>query len=223
MGNYTKEMHEAYRKEQDEKAAQEDRTRERTEKESARRAWLADGGKEATSSASGRAFAMRDAAGVSWTQTAGPAKRCVFTARAAFRRGSIVTARTIIEAERHENLEAFEETFARLKGVTEEHVRTLSRASTTALRGSRYPQSDDPLAQAAYTAAALRGLAEAVAALQCRKTRRRRSQQGKRANQLRLWWECPSRKAGEEQLPAPLSLPPPHIRIKHELRGRREV
>ena len=77
-----------------------------------------------------------------------------------------MTARTIIEAERHENLEAFEGTFAKLEGVTEEHVRTLRRASTTAGRGSRYPLSDDPLAQAAYTAAALRGLAEAVAALQ---------------------------------------------------------
>jgi hypothetical protein len=48
VGNYTKEMHEAYRKEQDEKAAkEEEKRRERTEKESARRAWLADGGKEA--------------------------------------------------------------------------------------------------------------------------------------------------------------------------------
>jgi hypothetical protein len=42
---YTKEMHEEYRKEQDEKAAKEEKARqERTEKESARRAWLADGG-----------------------------------------------------------------------------------------------------------------------------------------------------------------------------------
>jgi hypothetical protein len=48
MGQYTKEMHEAYRKEQDEKAAKEgEERRERTEKQSARRAWLADGGKEA--------------------------------------------------------------------------------------------------------------------------------------------------------------------------------
>jgi hypothetical protein len=48
MERYTKEMHEAYRKEQDEKAAKEaEEHRERTEKESARRAWLADGGKEA--------------------------------------------------------------------------------------------------------------------------------------------------------------------------------
>jgi len=45
---YTKEMHEAYRKEQDEKAAKEAEERqERAEKESARRAWLADGGSEA--------------------------------------------------------------------------------------------------------------------------------------------------------------------------------
>jgi hypothetical protein len=47
-GTYTKEMHEAYRKEQDEKAKkQEEANRERTEKESARRVWLADGGREA--------------------------------------------------------------------------------------------------------------------------------------------------------------------------------
>jgi hypothetical protein len=47
-GEYTKEMHEAYRKEQDEKAAKEEEARrEQTEKESARRAWLADGGSEA--------------------------------------------------------------------------------------------------------------------------------------------------------------------------------
>jgi hypothetical protein len=48
MPRYTKEMYEAYRKEQDEKAAREAEERqEQTEKESARRAWLADGGKEA--------------------------------------------------------------------------------------------------------------------------------------------------------------------------------
>jgi hypothetical protein len=36
---------------------------------------------------------------------------------------------------------------------------------SAALR-SFYPSADDPLGQAAYTAAALRGLAEAVAAMQ---------------------------------------------------------
>jgi hypothetical protein len=45
---YTLEDHEAYRKEQDEKAAKEaEERRERTERETARRAWLADGGREA--------------------------------------------------------------------------------------------------------------------------------------------------------------------------------
>jgi hypothetical protein len=77
-----------------------------------------------------------------------------------------MTARRIIEVEYVGNLEAFEETFAMLQGVTEEHVTTLRRASTTTASRSRYPQSDDLLGQAAYTAAALRGLAEAVAALQ---------------------------------------------------------
>jgi hypothetical protein len=77
-----------------------------------------------------------------------------------------MTARTIIEEERHENLAAFEETFANLEGVTEEHVTTLRRASTTTGSRSPYPLSADPLGQAAYTAAALRGLAEAVATLQ---------------------------------------------------------
>jgi hypothetical protein len=48
-GKYTIEMFdEQRRKEEDEKAAkQEEERRERTEKESARRAWLADGGREA--------------------------------------------------------------------------------------------------------------------------------------------------------------------------------
>jgi hypothetical protein len=36
-----------------------------------------------------------------------------------------MTARTIVEAERHENLVAFEETFARLEGVADEHVTAL--------------------------------------------------------------------------------------------------
>ena len=76
-----------------------------------------------------------------------------------------MAARTIIEEERRENLESFEETFSALEGVTNEHLTALRRASTTR-PGSHYPQSDDPLAQAAYTAAALRGLAEAIAALQ---------------------------------------------------------
>lgn len=45
---YTQEMHEAYRKEQDEKQAEEKRARdERVEKNSAHRAWVADGGSEA--------------------------------------------------------------------------------------------------------------------------------------------------------------------------------
>ena len=45
MERYSLEDHEAYRQEQDEKAAREaEERRERTEKESARRAWLADGG-----------------------------------------------------------------------------------------------------------------------------------------------------------------------------------
>jgi len=45
MERYTLEDHEAYRKEQDEKAAKEaEERREQMEKESARRAWLADGG-----------------------------------------------------------------------------------------------------------------------------------------------------------------------------------
>ena len=77
-----------------------------------------------------------------------------------------MTSRRIIEEEYVGNLEAFEEAFSRLEGVTEEHVSTLRRASTTAASRSPYPQSDDPLGQAAYTAAAMRGLAEAVATLQ---------------------------------------------------------
>jgi len=47
MERYSLEDYEAYRKEQDEKAAKEEEARNaRTEKESARRAWLADGGSE---------------------------------------------------------------------------------------------------------------------------------------------------------------------------------
>jgi hypothetical protein len=47
MQRYTLEDHEAYRKEQDEKAAKEEEARNaRMEKESARRAWLADGGSD---------------------------------------------------------------------------------------------------------------------------------------------------------------------------------
>jgi hypothetical protein len=45
---YTKEMFEEYRRQEDEKAAREkEERREKTEKESARRAWVADGGREA--------------------------------------------------------------------------------------------------------------------------------------------------------------------------------
>ena len=77
-----------------------------------------------------------------------------------------MAAPTIIEAERRENLEAFEETFYKLEGVTNEHLTALRRASTTIAGRSFYPLADEPLGQAAYTAAALLGLAEAVAALQ---------------------------------------------------------
>jgi len=45
MGEYTQEMHEIYCREQDEKAAKaEEAHRERSEKESARAAWVRDGG-----------------------------------------------------------------------------------------------------------------------------------------------------------------------------------
>ena len=48
MERYTLDDHEAYRKEQDEKAAKEaEEHREQMEKDSARRVWLADGGREA--------------------------------------------------------------------------------------------------------------------------------------------------------------------------------
>jgi hypothetical protein len=47
-GTYTKAMYEQFRKEQDEKAAREEEAHNaRMEKESARRAWLADGGSAA--------------------------------------------------------------------------------------------------------------------------------------------------------------------------------
>jgi hypothetical protein len=43
---YTAEMHEEYRRKEDEKAAREEQERsERMEKESARQAWVADGGR----------------------------------------------------------------------------------------------------------------------------------------------------------------------------------
>jgi hypothetical protein len=77
-----------------------------------------------------------------------------------------MTSRHIIEEERHENLAAFEETFAALQGIDDEHLVALRRSSTTTASRSPYPQNDDPLGQAAYTAAALRGLAEALASLQ---------------------------------------------------------
>jgi hypothetical protein len=47
-GTYTKEMHEAYRRNVDEQAKRkEEANRERTERESARQAWIRDGGAEA--------------------------------------------------------------------------------------------------------------------------------------------------------------------------------
>jgi hypothetical protein len=46
-GKYTKEMHEQFRKEQDEEAAKEKEARTaRMEKETARKAWIRDGGSE---------------------------------------------------------------------------------------------------------------------------------------------------------------------------------
>ena len=82
-----------------------------------------------------------------------------------------MTAPGIIEQERLENLAAFEETFANLEGVTDEHLEDLRRASTTTGSGSPFPEPRDTLGHAAYTAAALRGLAEAVAAVQRSKTK----------------------------------------------------
>jgi hypothetical protein len=77
-----------------------------------------------------------------------------------------MTVRSIIEEERHENLAAFEEAFAKLEGVTEEDLNYLRRARSSMPGAPNYPRVDDPLGQAAYTAAALRGLAAAVATLQ---------------------------------------------------------
>lgn len=45
MGDYTKEMHEEFRRRQDERVAKEEEVRNaRMERENALRAWLADGG-----------------------------------------------------------------------------------------------------------------------------------------------------------------------------------
>ena len=58
MGQYTKEMHEAYRKEQDEKAAKEaqerDHRRQRMERANARRAYWLMGARRRTSRRPGR-------------------------------------------------------------------------------------------------------------------------------------------------------------------------
>jgi len=163
-------MHETYRKEQDEKAAKEaqerDHRRQRMERANARRAWLADGGSEADFEKAwpslrdeGRRRRVMDA-----DRRAREAMRKA--QRAESRKGRAMAARTIIEAERRENLEVLEETFAVLEGVTNEHLTALRRSSTTTALRSFYPLADDPLGQAAYTAAALRGLAETVATLQ---------------------------------------------------------
>ena len=82
-----------------------------------------------------------------------------------------MTARGIIESERHENLAAFEEVFGQLEGVNPEHVESLRKATTTTGGAARFPSTKDPLAQAAYTAAALRGLAGAIAASQSKAAR----------------------------------------------------
>ena len=77
-----------------------------------------------------------------------------------------MTSPHIIQEEYVGSLEAFEAIFAKLEGVSEEHLSTLRRASTTTASRAAYPQSGDALGQAAYMAAGLRGLAEAVAVLQ---------------------------------------------------------
>jgi hypothetical protein len=77
-----------------------------------------------------------------------------------------MTAPTIIEAERVANLELFEEALAALEGFTPEHLEDLGRASTTTGSAAPFPETRDTLGQAAYTAAALRAMAEALVAQQ---------------------------------------------------------
>jgi hypothetical protein len=62
-----------------------------------------------------------------------------------------------------ERLEALEEGLEQRKGSA---AMGLNRRLESAALRSFYPSADDPLVQAAYTAAALRGLAEAVSVLQ---------------------------------------------------------
>ena len=82
-----------------------------------------------------------------------------------------MVATTILASERDANLEAFEEVLSELQGVTEGHMENLRRV--TSGRG-RYPVIGDAVAQACYTAAALRALAEAVAVLQKQSQRKQR-------------------------------------------------
>jgi hypothetical protein len=93
MCQYTKEMNQAYRKEQEQKAAElKEENRERMEREAAPRVWLADRGRETDfQRESGRSFATRAAGAASWTPTVAPAKKCEPTARAASRKGRAMT------------------------------------------------------------------------------------------------------------------------------------
>jgi hypothetical protein len=73
-----------------------------------------------------------------------------------------MTAPAIIRAQRTENLGAFEEALMQLEGVTEETLDALRRASTTRGFHVPYPAESDLVANQAYVAAALKGLAEAL-------------------------------------------------------------
>lgn len=76
-----------------------------------------------------------------------------------------MTAPSIIDAQRREDLEAFEEVFATLPGVAPEHLEALRRSATATATRPHFPATSDPIGQAAYTAIALHGLAASVAKL----------------------------------------------------------
>ena len=77
-----------------------------------------------------------------------------------------MTAPQVIRAQREENLDGFEAALTQLVGVTEEHANALRRSATVGGGRAFYPKDTDLVGQSAYTAAALRAIAEHLLAQQ---------------------------------------------------------
>lgn len=77
-----------------------------------------------------------------------------------------MTAPSVIHDQRAQDLAAFRAVLQQLEGVSEEHLEHLARSGSSSYGSPPFPKYNDPVGVAAYQAAALRAITEAIVSQQ---------------------------------------------------------